>query len=193
MQSRKIFLALLVSLVLLSGSQADDRAAELDGLRSLHVIVTVCDQFKTYGLDGSAIQTDLELGLRSVGIAVVSEADADAVLTLRVECLAIGYEQSPTQYAFTARIEIFQAVFRSTAIFWMLDAACSSKRPLTVARCDSLRESLSDAYHPRATIWDKGYFGLRGTKTIAEMRVEVVKDLCNGFMNAYLAANPKPR
>jgi hypothetical protein len=159
----------LVLLLWLTGSPAsamDDNESSrrsLKGLRGVSVMTTsVRPEFERDGLSRSTIQTDAELKLRQAGIAVVPAASGGAMLYVRVN--AIQSDKVPGVYAFSVDVQFIQvgALVRDQEVPGLMVTWSTSPVIAMVG----------------------------GARFAASIRDEV-RDQVDGFVNAYLAANPK--
>jgi len=148
--------------------QGDDESTRktLAGLHGVRVVVRMSDsdETRTPGLSQSQLQTDVEIKLRQAGITVLSQQEAPSGPTLGVNVSLLNVS-SPTNplgiYAVSLTVELHQWV-RLTR-------------------------------NPSVTVWvstwsTTGQFGT--TAHLSSVR-DIVRDMTDQFINAYLAANPK--
>src|SRR5207302_7465487 len=143
----------------------DGTRATLAGLTGVYVLVEhIDDDAKRDGLDTLQVRTDVEVKLRQASISVLSEEEQFS--TAGAAYLYINIQTAKNKlsvYAFSVRVELRQGVM--------------------LIRNQSMRRL--------ATTWSAtGTIGTVGSQKLASVR-EVVRDLTDQFINAYLAANPK--
>ena len=166
--------AVLAALALLSASvlsplvgQGHDEAsrATLVGLTGVYVLVeNIPDEAQRDGLDTTQIRTDVELKLRQAGITVLTQQEGLSTAAAPYLYVNVQVLKNPAKfYAFSADVELRQRV--------------------TLVHDPSMSVL--------ATTWSAtGTIGTVGSQKLASVR-EVVRDLTDQFINAYLAANPK--
>ena len=136
----------------------------LKGLQGIGVIVRLNDPGKRYDLTENAIQTDIELKLRTAGIKV--------------------FDTSPLKVAgeagLVAYIDMYDRHGESDVLAFSINL--SVEQPVVLLRDSSINVI--------AETWALGLVGTVGKDKAQEVRVNV-KDLTDQFINAYLTANPK--
>ena len=117
-------------------------------------------------IDSVAIRTDLELKLRQSGIRILSDSEwvnTPGLASLDVTIDAAGEERAGIEYAVHIKVEFSQYV-------------------------NLVRMPKKFAIAPT---WSDDSLWLLGRHRLSETR-SIVSDLADRFLNAYLAANPKP-
>jgi len=147
--------------------QGDDESTRmtLAGVRGVRVVVQVSDsdEVRKDGLIQSQLQTDVELKLRQAGITVLSQQEAHIGpwLSVTVSTLNVSSRTSTGMYAVCMTAELHQ---------WV-----------TLTRNPPVRVWVST--------WSaRGQFG--ATAHLSSVR-DLIRDMTDQFINAYLAANPK--
>ncbi len=156
--------AAIVTPLLGQGDDEDTRKT-LAGLHRVRVVVQLSDsaEMQKDGLSQSQLQTDVEVKLRQTGIIVLSQQEAQSRpwLNVIVSTLNVSSANAMGMYAVSVSAELHQ---------WV-----------TLTRNPSVRVWVST--------WSAtGQFGT--TAHLSSVR-DVIRDMTDQFINAYLAANPK--
>jgi hypothetical protein len=160
---------LSVALLLLPTTQSG-RAADseferktLVGLKSVEVLIEdLSADAKRIGLSESALRTDIELKLRPAGIMVVDRAEASqGYATLFINLNVVAGSEP-----------------------WGFNMSFQLKQAARLIRDPSMA-------HLSVTTWSLATTGTVGSQRLAEVVRDTAKELADGFVNAYLAANPK--
>ncbi|SRR6266550_4932395 len=159
-----LLFSVAVSPLLGQGDDEDTRKT-LAGLHRVRVIVQMSDSagVQKDGLSQLQLQTDVEVKLRQTGIIVFSQHDAQLGpwLNVIVNTLDVSSTNATSMYAVSVSAELYQ---------WV-----------TLARNPSVRVFVST--------WSAtGRFGT--TAHVSSVR-DLIRDMTDQFINAYLAANPK--
>ena len=147
--------------------QGDDESTRktLAGLHRVRVVVQLSDSAEVQkdGLSQSQLQTDVEVKLRQTGIIVLSQQEAQSGpwLNVIVSTLNVSSTNTMGMYAVSVSAELHQ---------WV-----------TLARNPSVRVWVS-------TWSTTGQFGT--TAHLSSVR-DIIRDMTDQFINAYLAVNPK--
>jgi hypothetical protein len=169
-KTRAVSCALFAVLLMIPRLWALDTAsarATLAGVPAVYVLVEdLSDELKKTGLSEAILQTDAELRLRAVGIRVATETESFSVagspyLYLRVTGMASD-SRGGYRYGYVAYVEV------------------ALRQDVSLIRNPST--------HAVAETWTKGT--LIAGPTVDVIR-DAVRDMTDGFANAYLAANPK--
>lgn len=149
--------------VVSSGQDGAKERATLAGLGGVHVIVEdLHDDLKRGGLSETILRTDVELRLRSVGIRVMTETEHLAVRYAAFVHVAVAGLQAQPLAGYVATVNV------------------SLMQHVRLERDQSIRIL--------AATWS-------ATELVTGPSTEIirrsVRDLVDGFANAYLAANPK--
>jgi len=147
--------------------QGDDESTRktLAGLHRVRVVVQLSDSADVQkdGLSQSQLQTDVEVKLRQTGIIVLGQQEAQSGpwLNVIVSTLNVSSANAMGMYAVSVSAELHQ---------WV-----------TLARNPSVRVWVST--------WSAtGQFGT--TAHLSSVR-DIIRDMTDQFINAYLAENPK--
>ena len=153
-----------VMLVASEGSTADPTIQSMASVREIYV--TVADMPKELadaGLTSDLLQTDVELRLRSVGIRIVSSAEAIDAPSLQVSVNGLETQTARGAhlgYAAAVSFEFFQ------------DVSLVRKPKLTL----------------KAATWSVSNVAVGPTTAVIR---DCAKDLADKFANDFLTANPK--
>jgi hypothetical protein len=168
---RHCILTSLIGLILLCCAsyvmgQGDNEHSRpsLRNLDSLVVVVSIDDNLAPY-IHEERLTTIIELELRKAGIKVPEEA-SEAKAMLFLSMVSVPNKLSEEVVGFSVALD-----FKVDQVVWL-------ERDLNIICL--------------AATWSQQYVASWGTKKVREASEELVREMVEGFHNAYLAANAKP-
>ncbi len=143
----------------------------LKGLRGVEVLIEELNpDLENFNLAMIQIQSDVESKLRKAGVKVLSKEENEKIQPLRKPYLYI-------------KISSYTLSLRKESIAFNVGMALNQEVVLR-----GYPDSKSKCFY--APTWYTSSVGAAGRKNILEV-IDVVEDLTDKFINAYLTANPK--
>lgn len=140
---------------------------EQGALRGIHQVAILVENIREDGLaagfDPDRYASDVELKLRLAGIKVIDPEQARAA-------------GMPVLYVSVQPMKYSRGAFAVATRLELIDDAMLSRNPMAPVL---------------AVTWHKGFVGVLGVERVDSQR-EVVRELADEFVTAYLAANPEP-
>src|SRR5882762_6955521 len=159
------FLSAIMTSRLVGQEDSEASRRTLAGLKGVYVLIEkISDDAQRDGLTEDQIRTDVELKLRQTGITVLSLQES------------VTRAGAPHLYVRVSTLK------NSAEPFYAYNAAVELDQDVKLIRNPSVTSDVAT--------WSTTMLGTVGSGNLRHLR-EVVRDLTDQFINAYLAANPK--